>query len=301
MSAPSLSKLVVFGVGLIGGSFSLAMRRAGMVRDVVGIGRDAANLDTARRSGIADRTYASRDKWQHELADADLVLVAVPVGQMRSVFAQIAPHLGAHSVITDAGSTKQDVIAAARSTLASALARFVPAHPIAGTERSGAAAAFATLYEGRSVLLAPVAETSVEAIALVDACWSACGARVARIDAARHDQLFAAVSHLPHALAFALVGALAARPDRDEYFRHAASGFRDFTRLASSHPEMWRDIFVANRTALSAELAAYRAELARLGQLLNQDDGGAALAAYIGAARDARAAWLRNHAGDDAV
>ena len=204
VSAPSLSKLVVFGVGLIGGSFSLAMRRAGMVRDVVGIGRDAANLDTARRSGIADRTYALRDKWQHELADVDLVLVAVPVGQMRSVFAQIAPAFGAHSVITDAGSTKQDVIAAARSTLASALARFVPAHPIAGTERSGAAAAFATLYEGRSVLLAPVAETSVEAIALVEACWSACGARVARIDAARHDQLFAAVSHLPHALAFAL-------------------------------------------------------------------------------------------------
>jgi prephenate dehydrogenase len=217
------------------------------------------------------------------------------------VFAQIAPHLGARTVITDAGSTKQDVIAAARSTLASAFTRFVPAHPIAGTERSGAAAAFDTLFEGRSVLLAPVPETADEAIALIDACWSACGARVARIDAARHDQLFAAVSHLPHALAFALVGALAARPDRDEYFRHAASGFRDFTRLASSHPEMWRDIFVANRTALRAELAAYGAELGRIARLLDQDDGGAALAAYIAAARDARAAWLRTHAGDDTV
>jgi len=301
VSALSLSKLVVFGVGLIGGSFALALRRAGALRNVVGIGRDAANLDTARRSGIADRTYTSLQRWQHELADADLVLVAVPVGQMRSVFAQIAPHLGAHSVITDAGSTKQDVIVAARSTLGNAFPRFVPAHPIAGTEHSGAAAAFASLFEGRSVLLAPVNETAAQPIALVDTCWSACGARVARMDAARHDQLFAAVSHLPHALAFALVGALAARPDRDEYFRHAASGFRDFTRLASSHPEMWRDIFVANRTALRAELSAYGAELERIGRLLDQDDGGAALAAYIGSARDARAAWLRGHASDDAV
>ncbi len=180
------------------------------------------------------------------------------------------------------------------------MARFVPAHPIAGTERSGAAAAFATLYEGRSVLLAPVAETTVEAIALVDASWSACGAHVTRIDAARHDQLFAAVSHLPHVLAFALVGALAARPDRDEYFRHAASGFRDFTRLASSHPEMWRDIFVANRTALRAELAATAPSSSALGACWIRTTG-AALAAYIAAARDAREAWLRNHAGDEAV
>ncbi|MEP6943419.1 MAG: prephenate dehydrogenase/arogenate dehydrogenase family protein [Betaproteobacteria bacterium] len=301
MSAPSLSKLVVFGVGLIGGSFALALRQAGAVREVIGIGRDPSNLETARRSGIADRTYSSQDKWQRELADADLVLAAVPVGQMRGVFAQIAPHLGAHSVITDAGSTKQDVIAAARATLGSAFARYVPAHPIAGTEHSGAAAAFDTLFEGRSVLLTPVTETAAQAIALVEACWVACGARVARLDAARHDQLFAAVSHLPHALAFGLVGALAGRPDRDEYFRHAASGFRDFTRLASSHPEMWRDIFVANRTALRAELVAYGAELERIGRLLDQDDGGAALAAYLAAARDARVAWLRAHAGDDAV
>lgn len=295
-----LSKLVVFGVGLIGGSFSLALKRAGAVRDVVGIGRDEANLHIARRAGIAQRTYTSAQPWQHELGDATLVLVAVPVGQMAGVFAQIASHLGPETVVTDAGSTKRDVILAARAALARTLPRFVPAHPIAGTEHSGAGAAFESLYDGRNVILTPLAETHDSAVALVEACWSACGAHVSRLDALRHDALFAAVSHLPHALAFALVGALAARSDRDEYFRYAASGFRDFTRLAASHPEMWRDICLANRDALRAELAAYGAELARIDLFLERADGGA-LAAYFAAARDARAAWLATHAADGDV
>jgi len=296
----ALSKLVVFGVGLIGGSFSLALKRADAVSEAVGIGRDEANLEIARRVGIAQRTYTIAQPWQHELGDAALVLLAVPVGQMAGVFAQIAPHLGRETVVTDAGSTKRDVILAARAALARALPRFVPAHPIAGTEHSGAGAAFESLYDGRNVILTPLAETHEDAVALVEACWAACGAHVSRLDAARHDALFAAVSHLPHALAFALVGALAARPDRDEYFRYAAGGFRDFTRLAASHPEMWRDICLANRDALRAELADYGAELARIDLLLERADG-SALAAYFAAARDARAAWLATHSTDGDV
>jgi len=296
----ALSKLVVFGVGLIGGSFSLALKRAGGAGDVVGIGRDAANLETARRAGIAQRTYTIADSWQHELRDATLVLVAVPVGQMAAVFAEMAPHLGPATVVSDAGSTKRDVILAARAALARALPRFVPAHPIAGTEHSGAGAAFESLYDGRNVVLTPLPETHDDAAALVEACWKACGARVARLDPARHDALFAAVSHLPHALAFALVGALATRPDRDEYFRYAASGFRDFPRLAASNPEMWRDICLANRDVLRAELASYGKELARIDLLLERADGNA-LAHYFAAARDARAAWLATHAADGDV
>jgi prephenate dehydrogenase len=300
VATPSLAKLVVVGVGLIGGSFALALKRSGAVRDVVGIGRHEDNLAAARRLGIADRTYTSTQTWQHELRDADLVLVAVPVGQMSQVFAAIAGHLGPATAVTDAGSTKQDVVAAARAHLGAALVQFVPAHPVAGTEHSGAVAAFDTLFLGKNVILTPLTETSAQATALVDACWQRCGARVSRLDPARHDALFAAVSHLPHALAFALVGELASRPDGDDYFRNAASGFRDFTRLASSHPEMWRDICIANRHALRSELAAYGAQLARIDGMLAAGDGDA-LAAYFAAARDARGAWLARNAGDDDV
>jgi prephenate dehydrogenase len=203
----------------------------------------------------------------------------------------------ASNVVTDAGSTKQDVIAAARAHLGSAFPRFVPGHPIAGTEHSGATAASDSLFRDRNIVLTPVPETLGAVIDRVGACWTQCGGLVSRLDPARHDALFAAVSHLPHTLAFAMVGELAARPDADEYFRHAASGFRDFTRLASSDPEMWRDICIANCAALRRELAAYRAELDRIDRLLDANDG-AALMALFAAARDARRAWLAAHKGD---
>jgi prephenate dehydrogenase len=293
--AQPLAKLIVVGVGLIGGSFALALRNVGAVRSVVGVGRSGANLDTAQRLGVTDRAYVLTQPWHTELRDADLVLLAAPVGQMPELFATIAPHLGAATIVTDAGSTKQDVIAAARMHLGAAFARFVPGHPIAGTEHSGAAAASASLYRDRNVVLTPIAETMPEAVAMVGDCWTQCGAQVSQLDAARHDALFAAVSHLPHALAFALVGELAARPDADDFFRYAAGGFRDFTRLASSHPEMWRDICIANRGALRAELASYRIALDRIDRMLAAGDG-AALAALFASARDARNAWLAGHA-----
>src|SRR5208282_3563473 len=238
--------------------------------------------------------------WTAELADADLVLLATPVGQMPALFAAIAPKLGAHTVITDAGSTKRDVIAAARAALGPALSRFVPGHPIAGTEQSGAGAAFEALFRDKQVVLTPLAETEPKALARVSACWTQCGALVRHLDPQRHDAIFAAVSHLPHALVFALMAELAARPDADECLGLAGSGLRDFTRLASGPPEMWRDVCLANRDALRGELDAYRRALGRVDALLAAADGDALLRLFE-RARSARADWLESTRGGDEV
>lgn len=291
----SCDKLVVVGVGLIGGSFALALRTAGGVREVVGVGRGQGNLDRAIMLGIVDRALRFDEPWLTELRGADLVFLATPVAQMPALFAAMAPVLDERTVVTDAGSTKCDVIAAARAGLGGSCRRFVPGHPIAGAEATGADAASAALFRQRTVVLTPVEETEAAAVDAVKAWWERCGALVQRMTPERHDQVFAAVSHLPHALAFTLVAELAARPDADEYFQHAASGFRDFTRLASSSPEMWRDICLANRDALRLELAAFRLELGRLDALLEQHDR-AGLEALFARAQTARDQWLERRA-----
>jgi len=293
-----LGRLVVVGVGLIGGSLALALKHAGAVQSVVGIGRDRSNLDAARGLGIADRIYSLDEPWTKELATADLVVLATPVGSMAALFAAIAPALGASTLITDVGSTKQDVIAAARMHLGAALPRFVPGHPIAGSERSGASAASAALFRDRSVVLTPLAETDSNAVAKVGTCWARCGATVHILDAARHDTILAAVSHLPHVLAYALVADVARRADGAEYLGYAGTGFRDFTRLAASEPAMWRDVCFANAAALRRELALYRAELERIDALMAQGDK-AALLALFERARTAREDWLVRQAGVD--
>jgi prephenate dehydrogenase len=300
MTAESIGKLVVIGVGLIGGSFALALKRSGATARVVGVGRSRENLDAAKRGGIIDHALALDEPWSDEVADADLVLLATPVGQMPSLFAAMAPRLGAHTVLTDAGSTKCDVIAAARATLGPALARFVPGHPIAGTEHSGATAAFEALFRDKQVVLTPLAETQADALARVSACWTQCGAVVRHLDPLRHDAIFAAVSHLPHALVFALMDELAARRDANECFGLAGSGLRDFSRLASGQPEMWRDVCLANREALRGELDAYRQALGRVDALLAASDG-AALLRLFERARNARADWLERTRGGDEV
>lgn len=285
-----VGKLVVIGVGLIGGSFALALRAAGRVGTVVGVGRSRANLDTARELAIIDRAVAPHGDWAAEVTDADLVLLAAPAAQYPGLLAAMAGRLGPRTIVTDAGSTKQDVIMAARSALPGALARFVPGHPIAGTEHSGAAAAFPALFRDRNVVLTPLPETDPAATATVAGLWEACGGRVRLLEPAAHDRVFAAVSHLPHLLAFGLVEAFAARPDADDIFRFAASGFRDFTRIAASSPEMWRDISLANRDALLAEVVAFRAQIDRLAAMIAAGDG-AGLEAAFARARTARRDW----------
>jgi prephenate dehydrogenase len=300
MTMSRIGKLVVVGVGLIGGSFALALKRSGAAATVVGVGRSRANLDAAQRRGIIDRSFALDQPWTAELADADLVLLATPVGQMPSLFAAIAPNLGPRTVVTDAGSTKQDVIAVARECLGSALPRFVPGHPIAGTEHSGAVAAFDALFRDKHVVLTPLAETDPEALARVGDCWTRCGAVVRKLDAARHDAIFSAVSHLPHVLAFALVAEVAGRPDADECFAFAGSGFRDFTRLASGNSGMWRDVCLANRDALRRDLSSYREELDRVESLLAAADGDGLLRLFE-RARAIRNGWLERQSGGEEV
>jgi prephenate dehydrogenase len=285
------SKVVVCGVGLIGGSFALSCKAAlGRRRDVrfVGVGRTRAPLEAALQLGVIDEIAID---WADALAGADLVLLAMPVGQMQAVMTAMAPHLEPHTLVTDGGSTKSDVVAAARAALGGKIGQFVPGHPIAGAEKSGVAAAKADLYLGRRVVLTPLPENSVEAVAAVRTVWELCGARVSELSPAEHDQVFAAVSHLPHLLAFALVHDLAGRNNSGQLFGFAAGGFRDFTRIASSHPEMWRDICLANRSALLKELDAYMAELLRTRVLLASGDG-EGLNAMFATARARRDAWL---------
>lgn len=289
MSAEGVvGKLAVFGVGLIGGSFALALKAAGAVREVVGVGRSRANLEAAQAGGVIDKI--ALDDAQ-ALAGADLVLLAMPVGQMAPVMARIAPLLGSNSVVTDAGSTKRDVLALARKHLTGSFARFVPAHPIAGAERSGAAAARPDLFRGRHLILTPQEEIDPRALQLVTQAWEICGMRVSTMAADAHDRALAAVSHLPHVLSYALVHELAGRPNAPHLFALAAGGFRDFTRIAGSSPEMWRDICVSNRDVILEELMQYRAALEHVMALLRNADG-LALERLFAKAREARNKWL---------
>ena len=284
---PEFGKIVIFGVGLIGGSFALALKAAGEVEEVVGFGRSIATLTQALELGIIDRLGVNPGQ---EVADADLVLIATPVGQMSEIMARIAPYLGADTVVTDGGSTKSDVVAAARAAFGERIGQFVPAHPIAGAENSGAAAARADLYRERKVVLTPLPENSVLNVARVRSAWEWCGALIHELSPAEHDRVFAAVSHLPHLLSFALVHDLAVRENSDLFFTFAASGFRDFTRIAASHPEMWRDISLANREALLDELDRYRAQLDEVRVALAAGDG-SRLEEIFDTARTARRAW----------
>jgi prephenate dehydrogenase len=278
--------LAIVGVGLIGGSFSLALKEAGAVREVLGVGRDPARLAVARELGLIDRV----GEWA-EAGQADCILLALPVGETETVLRRLAPHLKPGAVVTDAGSTKVNVVAAARAALGARAADFVAGHPIAGSEQSGPGAARADLYRGKCVVLTPEADTHARAVAIVRALWEATGAQVETLDAVQHDRIFAAVSHLPHLAAYALVDDLAQRADSGTFFRFAASGFRDFTRIAGSSPEMWRDVALANRDALLAELDAYLAALQALRQAVDSKDGDA-LHEIFSRARAARARWI---------
>jgi prephenate dehydrogenase len=280
-------RLAVIGVGLIGGSFALALKQAGKVSHVVGAGRNRANLDLARERRIIDSVAPDAAA---AARDADLVLIAAPVAQFPAIFSQLKD---CNALITDAGSTKRDVVAAARAALGARIAQFVPGHPVAGAELSGAGAAMASLFLDRRVVLTPLPENRPESVQRVEDAWKACGARITRLDPEEHDAVLAAVSHLPHLLAYALVHDIARRANAEQLFAYAAGGFRDFTRIASSHPEMWRDICLANRDRLLAELERYGAKLSAMAALLRSSDG-AELEKLFAEARDARNRWLKS-------
>ena len=265
-----IERLAVIGVGLIGGSLARALRAGGAVGEVVGCGRSRANLERAVELGVIDHF---RQDPAEAVAGADLIFLAVPLGAMREVFAAIRDHLRAGAVITDGGSVKGSVVADAIAAFGAPPSRLVPGHPIAGTEHSGVEASFPELYQGRRVILTPLAETDSGALALVGRMWRTCGAEVSCMEVAHHDEILAATSHLPHMLAFGLVDTLSRLRENDEIFRYAAGGFRDFTRIASSNPVMWRDIGIANRDALGAMLSRFSAEMADLAATIRRADG----------------------------
>lgn len=284
---PTLGKVVIFGVGLIGGSFARALKAAGVVGHIVGIDRSEASAQRAMELGIVDAAGTGPEA----VAGADLVLLATPVAQTARVLAALLPHLDAHTVVTDAGSTKADVVAAARTVFGDRIGQFVPGHPIAGRETNGPDAAIPDLYRGKKFVVTALAENPPAAVDRVTSAWQACGAIIHRLTPEEHDKVFASVSHLPHLLAYALVDDIAGKPHADLLFQYAASGFRDFTRIAGSSPEMWRDISLANQAALLAELDAYMAQLTHLRARLAAGDG-ATLETVYGNAQRARRKWI---------
>lgn len=277
-------------MGLIGGSVALALKKASAINielQIIGVDRSSASLQTALELGVID---IATSNIALALKDADVVLIATPVAQTPTILQSIKPHLSTNTVITDAGSTKADVLRCAEEILGEQFNQFVGGHPIAGAEKSGVTAAKADLYLNKNVVLTPTPTTNKHAILAATQLWQACGANVSEMPAETHDSIFAAVSHLPHLLAFALVDDIASRPNAAQLFGFAASGFRDFTRIAGSHPEMWRDISLANKNALLNELTAYQAELSSIKKLLENEDS-AGLHALFERASVARNGW----------
>jgi len=280
-----IKHLCVIGVGLIGGSLALALKKAGYVDHVTGLGRSVENLQTAKQLGIID-SYET--DYARAVSHADMVFISVPIGAMQEVFTKIEPHLQKHAIVTDGGSAKHTVIEAAQNNFKLKIKQFVPGHPIAGTEKSGSAAAFASLYIDRRVILTPLEENSPDAVAKVRAMWEATGAEVDEMGARHHDLVLAGTSHLPHILAFALVDCLNNLEDVNEIFKYAAGGFRDFTRIASSDPVMWRDICLSNSEAILAMMNSFQTQIDGLKDSIQKGDSEAILKLFSDAkkARD---------------
>ncbi len=261
--------LTIIGVGLIGASLSLALKQRGFVERVTGCGRNKENLQKAIQLGVLDDYSLSI---ADAVKEADLVVVAVPLGAMKSVFGQMCGVLSEHSVITDVGSAKATVVDDARVSLGEHFHHFVPGHPIAGSENSGVEAGVADLYQQRKIILTPLEQTDPDALEVVRQMWLQTGAEVESMDVEHHDRVLAATSHLPHMLAFALVSHLSKMSDQDEIFNYAAGGFRDFTRIASSDPVMWRDICLANGDALLELIEGFKTQLDEIALAIEHKD-----------------------------
>ena len=270
MSKHRVDTVCIIGTGLIGGSLALAIRQAGFCKEIIGAGRTEATLIKAVELGVIDRYDTNIT---HAAQDADIVVVCVPLGAMHAVFEQISAAELENTIITDAGSAKQSVIDEAELVFGEKFRNFVPGHPIAGTEQSGVGAAFPELYQNRRVILTPTESTSFDALEKVRAMWQSAGAEVETMSAEHHDLVLAGTSHLPHLLAFGLVDCLNNLEDVDEIFRFAAGGFRDFTRIASSDPVMWRDICLSNRDEVMVMMRRYSVEMEKMYKALEAGDG----------------------------
>jgi prephenate dehydrogenase len=274
------NQLGLIGCGLMGGSFALALKRAGLVKRVVGYSKSPSTTDKAKRLGVIDAAVESA---LQAVAGSDIVLIAVPVGATENIFRAIAQLVEPHVLVMDVGSTKVDVVDAARRALKDRVLSFVPAHPIAGREVSGVSHADPSLYVDCRVILTPLAENPPELVNKASAAWSAVGARVSETTAQQHDAALAAVSHLPHLIAFAFLNGLTQQPEANELLSLAGPGFRDFTRIGASDPSVWRDILLSNRAELAKQLQQFRLALDQLD---------AKMMAGVGASLETLLAWL---------
>jgi prephenate dehydrogenase len=285
-----IDKLAIIGVGLIGSSLSLALKQAGAVRQVIGFGRNQKNLARGVELGVLD-DFA--DSIEATVSDADVIVVAVPLGAMRQVFTELKLAIKKDAIITDVGSAKGSVVTAARDELGTVFSRFVPGHPIAGTEKSGVEAGFSSLYQKRRVIITPLPQTDQDAISVIDEMWRHCGATIEYLSVEHHDKVLAATSHLPHMLAYALVHHLSNLNDHEEIFRYASGGFRDFTRIASSDPVMWRDVCISNGDALVSLIEQYQQELDRVKAAIKAEDADGLLKLF-GRAKSERDSLIGN-------
>ncbi|MBU3555231.1 MULTISPECIES: prephenate dehydrogenase [Polynucleobacter] len=267
--ASNYGTVTIVGVGLIGASLGLALKKAGVVTKVLGVGRSKANLDQAQKmgaiDGVVDLVEAAKQ--------SDVIVLCMPVAQMRAAFEALEPHLESRTMITDAGSTKGDVILAAKEVLGKKACQFVPAHPIAGGAQHGASSAKADLFQGKQTIVCPLQENSPEDIALMTGFWESVGSIVKKIGVVQHDAIYAAVSHLPHLLSYALMASVVNSEDADQKLDHVGAGFKDFTRIAASSPEMWRDICIGNRAAILQELDRYLLIVNHMRKLVAEGDG----------------------------
>jgi prephenate dehydrogenase len=269
MSQHLINRLCIIGVGLIGGSLARALKKAGAVDEVVGAGRDVSHLEKAKELGVIDHFETDISK---AVKGCDMVVLAVPLGAMQAVFEKIAPVMTEEMIITDVGSAKGSVVKAAQFAFNTIPETLVPAHPIAGTEKSGVEASFAELYQNRRIILTPLVTSSSNAVSKVRSMWQACGAEVVETSIEHHDEVLAATSHLPHMLAYSLVDTLAKMDEKKEIFDFAAGGFRDFTRIASSDPDMWHDICISNKDALVMMIKKFSDDLQLLTKAIESND-----------------------------
>jgi len=281
-------QLGVIGCGLMGGSFALALRRAGLVKNVVGYSKSPSTTDKARRMGVIDQAAESA---LLAVSGSDIILMAVPVAASEATFRAILPLIEPGVLLMDVGSTKRDVVDAARRVLKDRVPNFVPAHPIAGKEVAGVEHADAGLYDGQQVILTPLPQTSLDLIKSATDVWTAIGSRVVCMSPEQHDTAFAAVSHLPHLLAFAYVNAVSRQPASPEFLSLAGPGFRDFSRIAAGEPAMWRDILLANHDELSKQLQHFRQALDAIEYSMKSGNA-EALEGLIRAASTTRSAWV---------
>jgi prephenate dehydrogenase len=288
-------QLGLVGCGLMGASFALALQDKGLVERVVGFSPSASTREKALQRGVIQQAAFSASE---AVQGADLVLIAVPVSHTGACLSEIAPHLQKNCLLMDVGSTKCDVVAAARAALGDKLNCFLPAHPIAGKAQAGVDHAEATLYQDRTLILTPLAHNTPAQIQQATALWQAIGSRVHPMTPDAHDQTFAAVSHVPHLLAFAQLNGLLQQPEGEAFLKLAGPGFRDFSRIAAGDPAVWRDIFLANADQVLAQTSHFRAALDQLEAAIGQGNS-TQLATLISQASQARSVWQLGSSGED--